>query len=194
MSKRTVVTEQGTTIKGEVVVSKFRGEKLVKTMKMNNNAVANMLIGVARYLRGDFLNLSKEGLSFIPAYLGVGYTESGSSTSFNQTYLASELTTYEHRFDVTKGDVKLDNTSGSVTLSLAAVIPSGVFSAGTHINELGLFAQRSVSSSGMLARVTYKNSNKALSTQKNDPNGESHILVETGMSYRIEWNIILTNK
>lgn len=194
MSKRTVVTEQGTTIKGEVVVSKFRGEKLVKTMKMSNNAVANMLIGVARYLRGDFLNLSKEGLSFIPAYLGVGYTESASSTSFNQTYLAGELNTYKHRFDVTKGDVTVDDTAGNVMLSLSAVIPSGIFNADTNINELGLFAQRSVASSGMLARVIYKNSSGALATQKNDPTGASHIIIETGMSYRIEWNIILTNK
>lgn len=194
MSKKTTVTEAGTVVRGEVKITKLKGNKVVSVKKMNNNAVANLLIGVARFIRGDFLHLGNEGVSFIPAYLGVGYTESDLkiATTFDQTSLANELSSYKDRFDVTKGDVKL--TASDVRLSLSAVIPSGIFNSGTRINELGLFSQRNVSASGMLARVVYKLSENTIAKQSNDASGDYHIKIETGMSYRIDWNIILSNK
>ena len=46
MAKKTVVKDNVTSIKGEVVVSTYKGTKLVTKKKMHNNAVANMLIGI----------------------------------------------------------------------------------------------------------------------------------------------------
>ena len=146
MAKKKVTTiKDGTAlVRGEVTITKLKNGVPIQKVKTHNNAVANLLIGVARYIRGDFLNLPGEGTSFIPAYLGVGYTTSSQETSFTQTHLVAELTQYENRFDVSKEGITIDTTStpASIKLGLRAVIPAGVLAVNTEINEVGLFAER----------------------------------------------------
>ena len=194
MAKKTVVKDNVTSIKGEVVVSTYKGTKLVTKKKMHNNAVANMLIGIARFLRGDFLHLGEESKSCLPLYLGVGFTNAVAVTQFDAKSLASELSSYTYRFDISKGDISIDTTNNQVRLSLSAVIPSGTFVSGTEINEIGLFSQRATKSSGLLARVVYLTDAGRPATSTNDSTGKNHIIIKTGMSERIDWTIILSNK
>lgn len=194
---KTTVSEPALTVRGKVTVSTFKGNSLVSKKTTHNNGVANLFVGIARFIRGDFLYLPGEGSSFLPTYLGVGYTEnvSHATTNFADTSLGAERSDYINRFDVTKGAITTDSTQGVVKLKLSAVIPSGVFAEGTHINELGLFSQRAVSSSGLLARVVYTQPDSTtLSTVNNDCVGANHIKIQTGMSYQIDWEIIIGNK
>lgn len=194
----TTVTEPSLTVKGRVTVKSFKGSKLVQKRTINNNGVANLFVGMARFIRGDFLYLPGEGSSFLPTYLGVGYTQEAShlTTGFADTKLGNESNEYVSRFDVTKGNIVSDASKKKVSLTLSAVIPSGVFPSDTHINELGLFSQRKRDDSGLLARVVYtidNGSTKQLATSANDVSGANHIIIQPGMSYQIDWEIIIGN-
>ena len=194
--KKTNIQDGAAVVRGEVKVTTLKNGVPIKTLKINNNAVSNMLVGIARFIRGDFLFLPAEGVSFIPAYLGVGYTlnTGAAATSFTQSSLANELDQYTYRFDVSKEGISLDTSNNCVNLNLRAVIPSGALAVGTRINEVGLFAGRQRADSGMLARVVYTTNGSTLATERNDSTAEHHIKIEQGMSYQIDWTIKLSNK
>lgn len=190
---KTKFTDYKAVIRGEVKVSSLIDGKVISERQMHNTATANMLIGIARFLRGDFFHVSTQSETFLPMYLGVGYISSkstdGITTSANDVGLKAEYSDLiATRFDVSKGNIEV-NSEGEVRLQLSAVIPSGSFAADTKINELGLFSKRSTNDKGLLARVVMLD-NKSVPAE-DDTNG---IVIKRNQSERIDWTIVLSNK
>lgn len=190
----TIVSDVGAKIYATVTVNTYKGEAKVQSFSFHNNATGSMLIGIARFLRGDFRYFVEDCRSFIPYFLAVGNLSGDSQhvdTLFSDNTLQQELQTYTNRFQVARDEIT--TASNEVALTLKAVIPSGAFPAGTHINELGLFPTRVVNDGGLLARVVYRTANNEVATSANDNTGANHIIIREGYSNEIIWQIKISN-
>lgn len=190
---KTKFTDYKAVIRGEVKISSLVDGKVISEKRVHNTATANMLIGIARFLRGDFFHVSTQSETFLPLYLGVGFIGDvdSVSTAANAVKLKAEYSNIvDTRFDVSKGNIEVTN-DGEVRLSLSAVIPSGTFAAGTPINELGLFSKRSTNDAGLLARVVMLGSDNKPAKEGDNKYG---IVIERNTSERIDWTIVLSNK
>lgn len=151
---------EGMVIMGTVTVSKVNKSNFSKSLlfsKKYNHITSRLSKGIARYLAGDFNNVSQTN-DFIPRYLGVG---NGASTpisvetsttattddpEFGLSDLLSPIPNASNptRVPITSKEVDLVDVSSSSntksTVTVKAFIPPALIESGQTINELGLFS------------------------------------------------------
>lgn len=186
---------EGMVIMGTVTVSKVNKSNFSKSLlfsKRYNHITSRLSKGIARYLAGDFNNISQTN-DFIPRYLGVGNgantaisveTSTTAGTNDPEFGLSDLLrpildaSTKPIRVNISSKEVDLVETSGSSsssntksTVTVKAFIPPALIASGTEIDELGLFSD--ISGSNLVSRLKLA--------------GDDIIKVEAGFGIDIVW-------
>ena len=185
---------EGMVIMGTVTVSKVNKSNFSKSLlfsKRYNHITSRLSKGIARYLAGDFNNISQTN-DFIPRYLGVGKgantpisvetstTYGTNDPEFGLSDLLSPIPNKDNptRVPITSKEVDLVEISGSSissntksTVTIKAFIPPALIESKTRIDELGLFSD--ISGSNLVSRL------KLI--------GDDIITVEAGFGIDIVW-------
>lgn len=182
---------EGMVIMGTVTVSKVNKSNFSKSLlfsKRYNHITSRLSKGIARYLAGDFNNISQTN-DFIPRYLGVGKgantaisvetstTYGTNDPEFGLSDLLSPIPNKDNptRVPITSKEVDLVDISSSSntksTVTVKAFIPPALIASGTEIDELGLFSD--ISGSNLVSRLKLT--------------GDDIITVKAGFGIDIVW-------
>lgn len=162
---------EGMVIMGTVTVSKVNKSNFSKSLlfsKKYNHITNRLSKGIARYLAGDFNNISQTN-DFIPRYLGVGNgantaisvetstTAGTSDPEFGLSDLLGPIPNKSNptRVPITSKEIDLVDMSSSSntksTVTVKAFIPPALIESGQTINELGLFSD--ISGANLVSRL-----------------------------------------
>lgn len=170
-NKKVRIKDSSTTITGNVIIKEVKNGVVLREKKINNNVTKRLLVGIAKFLRGDFTNFASESVQYLPLYMGVGIAVSPEEPSLDLTGLTSELN-LGNRFIVTPGSITVE--TAQIQLSLSAFIPSSL-TGNNIITEVGLFSNKIPLSGGLLAKILTGREER----------------IEPDTSWLIEWSIIL---
>lgn len=143
------IQESALNITGNVTIKVKKGDAVIKTTKQNNMVTIQFLLGLARFVRGDFKGFVDASSDFIPLYLGVGLG-TDLNNDRNRFKLVNELPVIT-RFDAVGNKIEIKE-SKFVSLTISSYVPSSIVG-GLELKEFGLFYTRTPDSPTLLARV-----------------------------------------
>lgn len=180
-------------IGGNVVCTKMNGLAKLESKTFHNKTTKNLFIGLAKFMRGDFLLESQSSSSYMPLFLGIGKVGASIAdwSSSNSAYeeAVEDLTGLSSEYNESNGvsdrvpmtATTITVSNNTVYLTISGYIPAGYINEGSKITELGLFSTKKTNTyTGLLAKVVISDTDEFITMNK-------------GEGVQIDWTMIISN-